>query len=69
VSIHETDVAANNSVRLYRQAPASFAVPPGGRLALWISTVAEGAKIGFFTPRVLSLRAMLVPKVHWAFER
>ncbi len=35
---------------------------------MWISTAAEGAKMGFLKASMLFLRAMLIPKVHLAFE-
>ena len=43
-------------------------MPPGGGLESWISTLAKGAKMGFLKAGVLFLRAMLIPKIHLAFE-
>ena len=63
-----TPVPTNNSVLLCCQRLASFAIPPGAGLELWISTVAEGAKMGFLKACVLFLRAMLIPKAYLAFD-
>jgi transposase InsO family protein len=46
----------------------SFALLPAVALEWPISTVAEGAKMGFLKALLVFLRAMLVPKAHLAFE-
>ena len=61
-------MSTNNSLVICCQRLTAFAILPGAGLLLWVSTVTEGVKMGFWKACVLFLQAMLIPKIHLAFE-